>query len=411
MTVRFHQRRVQAASSSTRDSRIAFGALFVCAWSGNQFSPLLIMYRDVDHYSAAMVTAFLGIYIVGLVPALIVSGAASDHIGRRAPMAFAVCAGILGSALLACGDFGQGVILIGRMFAGISVGTAMAVGTTWLKELSRAPFDPTADDGAGARRASLAFTLGSALGALVAGGIAQWAPWPHVLPFVLHTLVAIPFLWWLRSATETVRGGNNQSLRSALRVTSVRHRRFIRVVVVYCPWLFVACGLSYGYQPVLLADAAGGLGLAYATLLNVTALISGALIQPAAKHLDTVLSARGILVALLLLVVGLAIMIVAVAVEDLLAGVLASVVLGVGFGIGLVSGLLEVQRLAPPHELAKLTGIFYAVAYTGFAMPTLLAALTPPFTTVQLLIVLIGLLMASFTFVLNGSRKHLPPRN
>jgi hypothetical protein len=29
------------------------GALFVCSWAGNQFSPLLLMYEDVHGYSAS----------------------------------------------------------------------------------------------------------------------------------------------------------------------------------------------------------------------------------------------------------------------------------------------------------------------------------------------------------------------
>ncbi|UAK36369.1 MFS transporter [Gordonia bronchialis] len=391
-----------------RHWRRVFGALFVCSWAGNQFSPMLLLYKEVDHYSAATVTLFLGIYVAGLAPALVIAGAISDHIGRRIPMLWAVAFGLVGSTFLALDGFGQVPILIGRLLAGMSVGTAMAVGTTWLKELSMPPHDPRADAGAGARRTSLAFTLGSALGALVAGCIAQWGPWPHVLPFAIHLAVTVGFLWLIRTVPETVPARGTGDLRSGLRVRSARHRRFVRVVAVCGPWLFIACGLSYGYQPVLLADAAGSLGLAYATLLSVIALGSGALIQPVAKRIDSVSSARGLIVALLTLLVGLGVMIAATSSDSLILGVCASVVLGAGFGIGLVSGLLEVQRIAPADELAKLTGVFYAVAYIGFAAPTVLAALTPPFTTVELLLVLAGLLTVSLLVVVRGSRRHLP---
>lgn len=192
-------------------------------------------------------------------------------------------------------------------------------------------------------------------------------PWPHVLPFAIHLTVTVGFLWLIRTVPETVPARGTGDLRSGLRVRSARHRRFVRVVAVCGPWLFIACGLSYGYQPVLLADAAGSLGLAYATLLSVIALGSGALIQPVAKRIDSVSSARGLIVALLTLLVGLGVMIAATSSDSLILGVCASVVLGAGFGIGLVSGLLEVQRIAPADELAKLTGVFYAVAYIGFA--------------------------------------------
>ena len=39
----------------------------------------------------------------------------------------------------------------------------------------------------------------------------------------------------------------------------------------------------------------------------------------------------------------------------------------------LIAGLLEVQRLAPQHSLAQLTGIYYSIAYVGFGTPYLLA--------------------------------------
>lgn len=388
---------------------LVFGAVFVCSWAGNQFSPMLLLYKEAEHYSAGTVTSFLGVYVAGLAPALIIAGAVSDHVGRRIPMFWAVCFGLAGSVLLALGELGSVPIYLGRLVSGMTVGTAMAVGTTWLKEMSGAPYDMTADAGSGARRASLAFTLGSALGALVAGSIAQWGPWPEVLPYAIHVVVTLPFLWLVRRAPETsVPDAARPPLRTRMAVPSARHRRFLRVVVVCGPWLFVACGLAYGYLPVLLGDAAGGLGLAYATMLSVIALVSGALIQPVAKRIDSSSSARGIVVSLATLTVGMLVMMAAVATDQLIVGAVASVVFGAGFGIGLVSGLLEVQRIAPAADLAKLTGVFYAVAYLGFVVPTILAALTPPFTTIELLAALVVLLIISTLAVLVSYRKHLP---
>lgn len=386
-----------------------FGTLFVCAWSGNQFSPMLLLYKDVEHYSAATVTMFLGIYVAGLAPSLVIAGGLSDHRGRRTPMLCAVMFGLAASVSLALGELGPAPIYAGRLLAGMSVGTAMAVGTSWLKEVSQSPYDPRADAGAGARRASLAFTLGSALGALTAGSIAQWGPWPEVLPYVIHVLVTLPFLWLVRRPPETVPPHPvDAKFWARLRVPSASHRRFLRVVVICGPWLFAACALSYGYLPVLLAGAAGRYGLAYATALSVVALCSGALVQPIAKRIDSVSSARGTVVSLITLALGLLVMMAAVATDRLGIGMLASVIFGAGFGIGLVSGLLEVQRIAPAAELAKLTGVFYAVAYLGFVVPTILAALTPHFATMSLLAALVVLILISTTVVASGYRKHLP---
>lgn len=397
------------ARSGTRPWLIVFGILFVCAWSGNQFSPMLLLYKDVDHYSSAMVTLFLGIYVVGLAPSFVLAGALSDHFGRRAPMVCALVAGLLASAFLAIGDLGWVAILIGRLFAGVAVGTAMVVGTSWLKEVSQPPFDARADVGLGARRASVAFTTGSALGALVAGSIAQWGPWPEVLPYAIHMVVTVPFLALLRRTPETVVPSTERlGMRSHLRFGSVRHRRFLRVVVVCGPWLFAACALAYGYLPVLLADKSGGLGLAYATGLSVVALLCGALIQPVAKRIDSVSSARGTVVSLMLITAGVVVMIASVDLGSPWIGVLANVIFGCGFGIGLVSGLMEVQRLAPPEDLARLTGVFYAIAYLGFVLPTILAALASWFSVLALLSAVVVLLVISTLFVVGSSRKHLP---
>ena len=53
----------------------------------------------------------------------------------------------------------------------------------------------------------------------------------------------------------------------------------------------------------------------------------------------------------------------------------AAVLLGGGYGICLVSGLLEIQRIAHRDDLASLTAVFYALTYIGFAAPIVLAKL------------------------------------
>ena len=51
----------------------------------------------------------------------------------------------------------------------------------------------------------------------------------------------------------------------------------------------------------------------------------------------------------------------------------AAVVLGAGYGIAVVTGLLQVQRIASADDLAGLTGVYYTLAYAGFLLPTVLA--------------------------------------
>jgi MFS family permease len=388
---------------------VVFGGIFVCTWGGNQFSPLLLMYEELQHYSTVTVDMFLGVYVFGLIPALLITGGLSDRHGRRPVMFAGVLTTLAASASLALGALGSAPIYAGRLLAGVSVGIAMAVGSSWLKELSQSPHDSRADAGAGARRASLAFALGSGSGALVAGAIAQWGPWKEELPFLIHITLAFPFAWFVSRVPETrTSGGIRGAWWEQLRIPAAGHKRFTRVVLVAAPWLFAAAALAYGYLPVLLRGATGHWGLAYATALTVITLGVAALVQPWAKRIDSVSSARGLVVVLALFAAGFAVAAAADLEQSVLLGLVVSVILGIGLGIGLVSGLLEVQRIAMGTDLAGLTGVFYAAAYCGFLLPTIMAAVTPPFSTFALFLVLTALVAASCLTVLASYRSHLP---
>jgi MFS family permease len=388
-----------------------WGAVFVCSWGGNQFSPLLLMYEERAHYSSLLVTVLLGVYVLGLAPALLVAGSLSDRHGRRPLMLVGIGTAVVGSGLLALGPLGAGFLMAGRLFSGFTVGIAMAVGNSWVKELSQGRHDPRADGGAGARRASLAFTLGSASGALVAGLIAQWGPIPEVLPFLVHVAVALPFAVVVWRTPETNRsGGLPGPWWRQLRVPSAGHRRFTRVVLVAAPWIFGSAAIGYGYLPTRLAGATGAWGLVFATAATVVALGVSSAVQPVAKRLHSVTSARGLVVAVAVMTVGVGVVALAVQLQSVWIGLAANAVIGVGMGTALVSSLLEVQRIAGPRDLAGLTGTFYAVAYAGFLVPAVIAAVVGA-TGVPVAVVLgvvVGLGVASWVALLVGSRRHVP---
>ena len=69
--------------------------------------------------------------------------------------------------------------------------------------------------------------------------------------------------------------------------------------------------------------------------------------------------------------------------------------LGCGYGLCLVSGLLELQRLASREDLASLTAVFYALTYIGFAAPIVLAELERLTSATVLLICAAALVAAT----------------
>lgn len=356
-------------------------AVFVMAWGGNHFTPLLSLYREVGHYSEVSVDLFLATYVLGLVPGLLVSGPLSDRYGRKPLTVVGVVLGIAASLMLAVSFRSEVLMCTGRMLAGAGVGIGMAVGTSWLKELSMAPFDKTADSTAGARRPSLILTLGFGLGAGASGVLAQWGPWPTATPYALHVILSLAALAALLKAPETVApeirqpGQRVTSLREDLRVPLVGHHRFRRVIVPAAPWIFATAGVAYAVIPMLEGERLGSMQLGYATLLTVLTLGTGALIQPFTARINQATGGRALLVGMSTMIAGLVIAAVNAHYLSLVAGAVAAVLLGASYGIALVSGLVEIQHIATGRDLAGLTGVFYSLSYLGFLLPVALAGL------------------------------------
>src|SRR5581483_11823602 len=135
--------------------------------------------------STATLEALFAAYAVGLIPGLLVAGRWSDRHGRRAVGLSAAAISLLASVSLIAGSDALALLFIGRLLAGVSSGAAFGVGTAWLRETSLPPFGD-ADQSTIARRAAVAMTAGFALGPLVAGTLAQWAPAATALPYLPH---------------------------------------------------------------------------------------------------------------------------------------------------------------------------------------------------------------------------------
>ncbi|WP_219416887.1 MFS transporter [Pseudonocardia nigra] len=357
-------------------TRVAAG-LFAIGYGANQFSPLMVAYREQGHFSALTVAAFFGVYAAGLAPGLLIGGPASDRRGRRLLLP-ALVVSVPASAVLALGavpGVSEPALYVGRFLFGVVTGIAMAVGTTWVKELSQAPFDPSADPGAGARRAALALSAGFGVGPLVAGVLAQWGPLPLELPYFVHIALTVPIVLALLRVPETrPPRASTRPLRADLRIALPP--RFRRVVAPMAPWVFGAPALSFAVQPAALGPRIAGVGLIYATLLTTLTLGTGVAIQSPARRMDRrspVLTAR---VGLAAITAGVLLAALAAGVGSPVVAAGAAVVLGAAYGLCLVAGLLEVQRMAEPEHLAGLTAVYYVLTYVGFVIPVVLAALT-----------------------------------
>ncbi|GAA5091057.1 MFS transporter [Nocardia iowensis] len=350
-------------------------AMFAIAWGGNEFTPLLVMYKN-HGLPATTVDLLLFYYVLGIVPALLIGGPLSDRYGRRTLLRPAPLISATGSLLLAFGSASVPVLSAGRVLCGVALGLAMAVGSSWLKELAQPPFGPALPGGTGARRSAMSLTGGFAVGAGSAGVLAQWAPWPNSLAYLINVTLCLAATAWVARAPETILPQANPGrLRDDLKVPAAAHRRFRCVALPVALWLFTSAGTAYAVMPTLMAPHIHGAPIAFSALVGVITLSCGFAIQSVARRIDKPGTARAAVVSLVFVTCGMVTAAWASGALTLWATLATAVILGAGYGIGLVAGLQEIERIARPDDLAGLTAVFYSVSYLGFGVPALLSFL------------------------------------
>jgi hypothetical protein len=369
--------------------------VFALAYGGNQFSPLLLLYRQQEGYTQVQVDLLFAAYIVGIIPGFLICGPLSDRFGRKPVLLVGTALGLVASVVLGLGAASIPLLTVGRLVSGVSVAAAMVVGSSWIKELSLRSPAPVA-----ARRASLTLTAGFGLGPAISGVIAQWGPAPTELPYAIHVLLTVVCGVLLLGAREMrVPGPLRFRLPRGVR------GRFLGVVMPAAPWVFGCASVAFAVTPAAVVGRLGSGAIAYATLLAAVALAFGAAIQPFAARIGRATGGRQLAVGLVIAVVGVLGAAGVAAAQVPWLGVPVAAVLGAGYGICLVSGLTEVQRTAPAEELAGLTALYYSGTYLGFTFPVILAALTPIAPEPLLLVLLAAVCAVCLVVVLRNSRS------
>jgi hypothetical protein len=342
-------------------------ALFAVAAGTNVPTPLLLVYQERLDLSPEVLTALFGCYAAGLVPALLLAGPLSDRLGRRR----VAIPGIVLSALasLAFAAAGESVALLfgARFLQGVVSGVVFSVGSAWVGELSLA-----SGEGAGGRRAAFAMTAGFSLGPLTSGLLGQYAPAPTVLPYLIHTALALVGLSFAVRLPETVdvlhrsRSGGHSSAETPL----IRPGDGLLVLTVLAP--VAVCVYAFPSSVIsavpLLVDLPYG-GVAVTGVLAGVTLGAGTIVAGLQRRLGpwtavvgATLGAAGFGSAAAFATTG--------ALPWLIA---AAPLLGAGGGLCLAAGLTLTARLAAPGRLGALTSLFLACAYLGFAAPFAMA--------------------------------------
>lgn len=384
----------------TRDwARVAL-AMFAVGWGANQFAPMLQVYRRLDGLSQQTVTAMFGVYVAGLVPALLLAGWWSRHVGKRPFVRLALVAAVVASALLALGALGEGWLYAGRLVAGLAAGAVMGPGTAWVTELSDTP-------GRGARRATIALSGGFGLGPLVAGLAVTVLPAPKVTPYLIHLALGVvaAALAWTAAEPDT---SDHPTPGWREVAAAVGSRWFLGRLLLTAPWVFGMASVSF----VVLPTAVDGLAGLEAPAIGVVAFLtlgSGVLIQPTIRRLEERHSSKVLPLALVGVVAAMALGIVLAQTRSLALLPVAAVVFGLSYGTLLVGGLRTVATHVDAALLAPVNAVFYCLTYIGFLAPFVIAVVASVVPLTWTLGIGLAIAAASLPVVWASGRLRLNP--
>lgn len=357
--------------------------MFAVAMGTNVSTPLLLLYQTRLDLSSWTVTALFAVYPLGLLPALLWGGPASDVLGRRPLTRPSLIASAAASLMFAAGASSLPVLFVARFLLGAVSGVAFVVMTAWMQELAEPEDRPWA-----ARLTGMVLYAGFGLGPLMSGALGQWAPLPLVLPYLVHVgvvAVGVVMVWTL---PETVAGRVSRRIRPDLGLEPDTAPAFWRVVAPTSMAVFGFPSLAFGLFPVLLRPVMAGVAVFVAGLVaGITALAIFAT-QRVSIRLGPLRAAP---VSLATGTVGAALGAIAFVTDWWGLLFPAAVALGAASGLAVTSGLRFVDLLADPERRGAMTGSFYGLAYAAMTLPVVVSSLAGPGGFALVLFALTGL--------------------
>jgi len=359
-------------SNSLRPSLSVCVAWLVLMAGVNLATPLYAVYAQRFGFSSFVLTAVFATYAVVLVPALIIFGRLSDRFGRRP------------------------VVLVGLGLACVALWLFVAAdGTGWLFAARAAlvEIDPDGNRRRAALLAGLAQAGGSAAGPLLAGVLAQWAPWPRQLCYVVGfgaTLCAALLIVRIPEPVDRAREPWRVQLP---RVPAHLRVPFVRVsLTAAIAW--AAMGLFLSIIPSYAADLLDSDNLALLALVAALALLASCAAQIVVTYRGG-RPARDQAVGLALLGAGLVVLIVAAPLRSLPLMVAAGIAAGFGHGLAFLNAQQELNELAPQQRRGEITAAFIACIYALLATAVVGSGLLDEYVSLTVAVAVIAAFLAA----------------
>jgi predicted MFS family arabinose efflux permease len=351
--------------SFTKAAAVAsVGAMIALMFMGSTLlTPLYSIYRDAFGFSQVVLTLIYSAYVIGNLAALLFFGRVSDQIGRRPVTLISIALAIVATLLFLLAT-ATAWLFAARILSGFAIGLGSGAGAAWIAEL-----DPRHDRGRAALQTTSANFAGLAVGPLVSGLLAQYAPWPLRLPYAVQLaallLVGI-FIW---ATPETVGAPQQQladvRLRPRLGVPRAILDKFMAPAITVFGTMALI-GFYAALLPSLLAErlhqtnhAVGGTVVFWLFAVAVAGVILTRRLQ----------SRTAMLAGLGLLLPSLALLVLAQLIRSMPVLLLGTTVAGVASALGYRGGLQVVNVISPEDRRAEMVSSYYVAGFVGNSLP------------------------------------------
>jgi predicted MFS family arabinose efflux permease len=325
-------------------------------------TPLYPLYEEEFGFGALVTTLVFAVYAVGVIAALLLFGRWSDQVGRR-PMLRAglVLSGL--SAIVFVPAAALGWLFVGRVLSGLSTGIFTGTATATIMDLA-----PSHGRARASLVAAAANTGGLGAGPVVAGVLAQYAPLPLSLCFLVDLVLVVAAVFCVEAVAEpSPRTGTPRLRPQKVGVPLEVRGVFVRAVVAGSGG-FAVLGLFTAVSPAFLGTVLHdhNHALVGVVVLSVfLASITGQLLSLAVgEHRALMTGCAGLVGGMVLVGTGLL-------VPSLTMLVLGAVVAGVGQGMSFRAGLGSVIGVCPPDERGAVTSGYFVAFFVGISVPVL----------------------------------------
>lgn len=326
-------------------------------------TPLYHVYGQRWGFSSGAVTLIFAIYVILLIPSLLFFGKVSDQLGRKRVLLPGLLLAVLGSVVFA---LAQGVVwlCIARAIQGIATGAVSGSATAALVEQQ-----PDGDRQRASVFATTANNTGAAIGPLLAGLLAQYAPLPLVLPYLVQIVLLLPaaiLVWALpEKARASLRDVSWKPRRPGV-PRGIRRPFGYASVSAFIAW--AVAGLFLTLVPTYTASVLHTRNLAVEGGIVFLMFGASALVQLLLRPL---LPRSAMATGLVLLAAGLVSIVMAYPTASAWVLLVGTALAGLGQGLAFMGSLALVTAVAPEERRADVNSSLYVVIYVGVGLPVL----------------------------------------